>query len=57
MAKKLTLTQKGTSVPEDNVKDVVEVWVDGNIVMVQMKDEWVRVDLSDDTFAVGAYEG
>ena len=59
--KEFILKQVGTQIPAENVQDVsVALFEHGaleNILFVQTKEGWVRVNLTDGTFAVGEYEG
>ena len=53
----MALVQKATMVPAENVQTEARVIRDGSIVMVQLEYGWIRIDLQDNTFAVGSYEG
>ena len=50
------LKQVATRVPKENVQDVQVTRYD-DLLFVSMDDGWVRINLADGTFAVGAYEG
>ena len=58
---KFKLKQVATSVPEENVQDVKVILYNDlpgeNLLLVTTSEGWVRVNLVDKTFAVGAYEG
>lgn len=50
------LKQFGTMVPPEFVTDV-EVTRDDNILFIATPEGWIRIDLLDKSYAVGAYEG
>ncbi len=60
----LKLQQKGTCLPEKSVEGYAKVtlyknWGGRNydVVFVKTEDGWIRIDLGDNTFAVGDHEG
>lgn len=52
-----TLEQKATQLPSEFIKDYAKVTQDGDIILVNLSDGWIRIDLADKSFAVGDYEG
>lgn len=53
-----SLKQKATQIPAVNVKTLARVtWLDENTILVRLNSYWIRIDLSDNTFAIGDYEG
>jgi len=56
--KEFKLLQKATNVPSPRVKTLAKVTrLDQNTILVQLNQYWIRIDLSDNTFAIGDYEG
>lgn len=55
--KEFKLRQAGTSVPAENVQDVKVTLLDSGELFIHTKWGWVYIDLTDETFAVGDYEG
>lgn len=58
----LTLKQKATCIPPENVKDEVRCIVRyrrsyGDEIFIALPDGWIRLDLEDNTYAIGEYEG
>lgn len=52
------LEQKATSLPAKNVVGEVKVVEQfGTFILIRLPHFWIRLDLSDNTYAIGAYEG
>jgi len=58
MVKEFKLKQKATQVPELHVKTYARVYrLDRKTIFIELNQYWIRIDLSDNTFAIGDYEG
>jgi len=56
--KELKLNQKATTLPALKVKTYARVYrVTKSIIFVELNQYWLQIDLSDNTFAIGDYEG
>ena len=56
--KEFTLKQVATNVPPENVQDVrIDLWEKSNTLFVSTAEGWMIINLQDQTFAVGDYEG